>query len=427
MILKWGADLGVRLSNSQPGRRTWEELDLFGLVLGHCVVQLLAIGPSLFIGLVAGETFGAQILALSIVGGLLSSGVGDFLFRKANSITTNLGVNAISYAAPIFALIWLMPFSQFEWHGFDYVVIGALAVVIANLLINFEAEIGWGFRSLVTALWVCGVVAYSRDDIYQFVGIEDWFWLDVGGYYQILALSATVFTLLLAFRVARLVTRTRDEDNRALAIFRDTEELVGRGVLAATVCQNVLTIDASQGADMEGAYEEARTQVAVAVRRAGPSDKERLLALQGQLDMLARSRQQGINFGELCSLVVFASITISLALLTRPPISGVTGFLVEMFVILFGSVVVFLTVNVWDLQRERSSVLLERRPTRWPAWPSHLSDPSGDRTYGGYGVVFSDRGGRVFEQWMSVVVGLVIVCAYIGLMGHKWLGWLSWT
>ena len=249
----------------------------------------------------------------------------------------------------------------------------------------------------------------------------------MGGYYQILALSATVFTLLLAFRVARLVTRTRDEDNRALAIFRDTEELVGRGVLAATVCQNVLTIDASQGADMEGAYEEARTQVAVAVRRAGPSDKERLLALQGQLDMLARSRQQGINFGELCSLVVFASITISLALLTRPPISGVTGFLVEMFVILFGSVVVFLTVNVWDLQRERSSVLLERRPTRWPAWPSHLSDPSGDRTYGGYGVVFSDRGGRVFEQWMSVVVGLVIVCAYIGLMGHKWLGWLSWT
>ena len=102
---------------------------------------------------------------------------------------------------------------------------GTAAIITANLAMNFEAEIRWGFRALVLALIACGAIVYLRDDVFTPLGIEPWSWT-AGGCFESITLSATVFTLILAFRVARLVSRTREERARIYNLFRRLDLMV---------------------------------------------------------------------------------------------------------------------------------------------------------------------------------------------------------
>ena len=100
-----------------------------------------------------------------------------------------------------------------------------------------------------------------------------------------------------------------------------------------------------------------------------------------------------------------------------------TGFIIEMLAMLLPSVIIFLTFNVLDLQRDRIARILEPFPRRR-----------------GYGVAFYDTvrqggtmehsGRRTAEQWISVAVGLALIVAYAGLFLHKWgqlTYFLSWA
>ena len=49
---------------------------------------------------------------------------------------------------------------------------GTAAIITANLTMNFEAEIRWGFRGLVLALIACGALVYLRDDVFTSLGID---------------------------------------------------------------------------------------------------------------------------------------------------------------------------------------------------------------------------------------------------------------
>ena len=120
---------------------------------------------------------------------------------------------------------------------------GTAAIVIANLLIDFQTEIRWGFKTLILALGTCGMVAYLRDGVFEYLGVGRWH-RTAGGYFEALARSATVFTLLLAFRVARLISCAGDEENRTFNAFRSLDLLARRGVIDARVCDCVLRVDA---------------------------------------------------------------------------------------------------------------------------------------------------------------------------------------
>ena len=409
-LFEWGTDVGHKLSRENDRQKPLHSLELFGVIAGNAVAQLLCFVPSYTIGFALGEDLTYRLLAFSIIGGILSSGLGDILWRTANLRTDNLGINALGYATPCFSLTWLFLFSRVGVALPDYLIIGGAAIVATNILINFEAEIRWGFKALVLGLGACGAVVYLRDGVFARLGLDDWQWAS-SGYFEALALSATIFTLILSFRVARLANRTREEDNRAFALFREMDGLVRRNVIDQAIREHILTIDAAQGPELAKAYAEARSCISVALRQAGGPDREKLIALETELDALAHSRQQAINFGELCALVIFAGITIFLALCSRPVVSGATGLLVEIFTMLFSAVIAFLTVNVWDLQRDRRSRILQ----------GSASQPGR-----GYGVVFQDQRRRAFEQWISILASSAIVAAYVGLLGHKWLNWFGW-
>ena len=410
VVFGWGNDMGKRLHDMglAGGRKDVDSMYMFGIVVGHCVSQLVSVVPSGAIGLFVGERWSWSTLGAATVGGMVATGVADNCFRKANAITTNLGVNAISYATPVVALVMLWLFSNTAWERWQLLVIGAAGIITANLLVNFEAEVRRGFKALIIALWCFGTFVYLRDDLFRLLGVKSWYWT-LSGYFEALALAATVFTLLLAFRVARLVARTNAEENRTMMLFRKVEGLVQRGVLDPEVLDCILRIDDASGGhqDLVRSYERARELVA------GARDPDLMVDVQRSLeeteiglDAMARSKQQGIVLGELFALVIFGGMVAGFSVITRPDVTGWTLALVDLNAMLLPSVVVFLLVNVWDLQLERDKAILGVR---------EVAGRNAD-----FGLLFGDSADRGLNEWISVVLGVGVIVAFAVLLWLKW-------
>ena len=425
MMLKWADILGDKIQEIDPRRyedNTENFVDIFSAVLGLLITQLICAIVSIVIALMLGESINYALLLLSIIGGIVSSGIADVLFRTSNLIGDNLGVNAIIYAMPVFALTYFAILSPFEIlqevhiARVDYFVVGVLILVVSNLLINSEAEIQKGFRGLILTLGVCGTFVYFREDIFALIGLVQWHW-GVVEYFGVVGMAATVFTLLLAFRVGRLISRTDAEENRIFVVFRKLDYLAkqqapgtDRPVIDPDILRCVLSIDAPKSPDaLRQGYLDARRYFAEA-DYSNDANRQMLIECEADLDALVRSRQSALVLGELFSLVIFGGITIFLVLFSRPQeTDGWPRFMIDIFAMLIAPVIVFLLVNIWDLHRERSE--------EWLKYQDVVV---------GYAVSLPDAnapGSRRADQWLSITVGVGIVATYVGLLAYKWLGW----
>ena len=406
LSFKWGMDLTSKLPDESLQNHNTDSINLFGVVMAGFIGNLVIVPFSLAIGAGTGETISGKVLMFSVIGGVLTYPIAGIAWRKANLLTYNLGINAIGYIRPILSIVWLLPFSYINVVKVDYLVIGTGFVIAANILINFERDFkegdGFGLRMLVVALGICGTLVYFREDFFRHFDIE-WHWSS-GGYFQVLALSATVFTLLLAFRVARLVTRTGEEDNRTFSVFRRLELLTKLQVINNDPRPYMKRIDASRDkVDLKDAYNELRNLIA----EANPHNYEERLLLketEAELDALARSKQMGLVLGEMFAVVIFAFTTVALALLTRPDVEGWPRLLVDVFAILISAIIIFLVVNVRDLQNERADDKLESRVE-----------------HDDYSVRFKDTKGSLADQSLSVILGLSVIVTYTILLAYKWL------
>ncbi len=417
IIFKWGDVLGRKLDRCRElpeyasvAAESRDSMIMFGTVLGQCIAQFACMVLCLAIGFAAGEHLSWPLFLISIAGGALVAGMGDVVFRLANSFTSNLGVNAISYTTPIFALVWLALFSQLQIAHVDFLVVGTILIITANLLINFDAEVRWSFEVLILGLVGCGIVVYFREDVFQLFGIPHWSWVG-DGYFASVALGATVFTVLLAFRVTRLVARTTDEENRTFSILRRMDSLVRRGVLNDEARRCLLAIDESKGLTViRENYLKVRSHIANAVPL-NSADRQALNRCEADLDVLVRSNQVSPVLGEIFALLVFAGITIFLTIFTRPSEEGAwLRLALDLFAMLVSAVLIFLMAYSIDLDRERDAHKLERAMVS--------ENPT-------YLLVFADTEERLFDQCLSVAVGIAIILAFVALLGRKWLGWFG--
>ena len=339
-------------------------------------------------------------------------------------MSDSLGVNAIYYFTPCFTLLWLFligltlnlfggwqpKVSGINVTYIDLLIIGTTLIISSNLLINFNAEIRLGFKALLIALGACGVITYLRENIFEnLLNITNWNW-NGSGYFESIAVSATVFTLLLAFRVARLVSRTNDEASRLFSVYRKLELLVNLGTISNDVLQYIRKIDESKNSSkLRDAYTKARSYI-VKANLQDSANRETLNQVETDLDALVRSKQMGLVLGEMFAIFIFAGITISLALFTIPAKSeGWIRLMVDLFAMLISTVIVFLVVYVFDLDRERDDSKLEQ-----------------DTETGGHFIKFPGIDERKFDQLLSIFVGIGIVVIYAVLLSHKWLGWFGW-
>ena len=393
------------LTQKVAGKDINGPIDLFGAVMVFVVSNALTIPISIGFGVFSGVTtdqplhFSAATPAVVLGGVLLAAGA--MFWQRANQRSDNPGINAMGYLTPVLSLVFLWLFFQVGDVLVPYLIIGTSAVIAANLLINFEAERLLGFKALVVGLWACGTIVYVRD-------IDQGVW--TGNYFAALTLAATVFILILSFRVARLSARIQDENNRAFRLVRELDGLARRNVVGGEVCEHILAINEASGPELQEAYDRSRRAIEAAIHHADVRDQEKLIGLEADLDALAHSRQQGINFGELAALIIIAGLILLLSLLSRPDVSGVTAFLVDVFSAMFATVIVFVTFSIADLERDRVARLMHAR-----------SLPAGME----YEVVFQDEKRRHVEQGISVVIGLLMVGTFAGLLGYKWLGWFT--
>ena len=236
----WGRNLGNQLSGSLRGLGS--NPAMFFVIISFLLSSLGAAGVGMVVGSARGETFDFGLLSVAFLAGLAFNTTAGLMWRKANMADDDISFNALGYAIPILALLFLLLFQQAAITRVDYLILGATAIIVANLLINFEAEVRWSFEALILALGGCGTVVYFRADFFEWLGIPEWAWSG-DGYFASIALSATVFTLLLAFRVARLVARTSDEENRTFSILRKLDALSRRDVINRDVRQCIMVID----------------------------------------------------------------------------------------------------------------------------------------------------------------------------------------
>ena len=412
---RWGTNLSRDKKFLVEVQGTAQSLEMGCIVLAFLMSSSVSVGVSAVIGRASLEPFDLQVLGTAVLGGFVV-GIGSLTWRKANLITTNLGANALAYAIPIFSLGWLALFSQVQLARLDYLIIGAAAIITANLLINFEAEVRSGFKALLLALGICGAVVYLRDGVFELLGVVKWNWTG-SGYFESITLAATVFTLLLAFRVARLVSRTSEEDNRTFIVYRKLDLLARRGIIDPQVCDYILQIDKANNdvSTEREAYTKARRLIAdVDPRPLNEADSQLLSDAEANLDALARSKQVDIHLGEQFALGIFGVITIGLALLTLPPQveEGWPRLMVDLFAMLISAVIIFLLFHIQDLQRERDDQKLDQSETL-PEYRHYL-------------VRFLDIQRRSFDKRLSITVGAAIVVIYTGLLANKWLGWLGW-
>ena len=390
-LFKWSTDLKQTLTDSGI-KYPADSLVLFCIVAGTIICYLPATLISTIAGHVRGEEITLPMMAVNVAGGVLINGFGIVCWRKANLMTSNLGINAMAYFVPVLTLLWLWLFSSIDLVAPDYLIIGLTAIVAANLITNIEADIRLGYKSLMTALWLCGLIVYFQGDRY--------FWA-AEFYFEAIAVSSTLFILILSFRISRFVTRTTDEEKYTLSIIHAVRSCKWLDEKKMINC--ILRVEAPKDPeDLKHAYEEAKESIKKA--QSELSDKQRSESVQAvskieaELDILAHSKQQGENVGELFALFIFALISISIALFSRPiDVSDTAGFFLDIFSFLFSAVTIFLIFNVLDLHRDRALPIL-----------TELGDS--------YRIVFRDATNRQFELYLSGMICLGIIIAYAVLL-----------
>ncbi len=378
----------LKWCNEQGADNTEADSKFFTVVA--IVIAKLYAGAICFVaGLMLGENPDDIVIMLAIAWGLIG-GVVSILLRFANIVTTNLGVNALIYASPIVALGWLAVFSQVHVPHIELLVIGTMALITANLLINFEADIRLAYRALMIALWACGAVVYLTGG-YDYTGNVE--------------IAATIFILILSFRVDRLVRRTADEENKMLLLFRQLALFVESKKIKPSALDNLLSIDTHKTRDdLKSAYINLKQHITDAKPGVMPSDEKELAEMEAEIDSLAHSKQQGVHFGEITAISFVGGIFIvALLFFTAPGLAGWDRFFTDISSFVLAAVTLFLIFNILDLENDRKNDVLKL-----------------DEKLKTYQIVFDDATNRSAQQWISLIVSVSIVITYAVLLWLKW-------
>ncbi len=140
----------VQRALTEVGQRKSEmSLDLFCVIFAFVISNTISTLANALLGLMLGESISFPSFAVGLIGGLVPITVGSIFWRASNLAANNPGINALAYAIPVLSLVWLFLLSQAAVSRWDYLVIGVLGILTANLLINFDAGIRSRFRALL--------------------------------------------------------------------------------------------------------------------------------------------------------------------------------------------------------------------------------------------------------------------------------------
>ena len=334
--LKMGESIADKHDESKKGGM--EEVAIAVVMTSICMA--IAGVVSCVVGLAVSETLSSHQIAYAVASGLVVNSIAVITFRIANLKTSDLGVNAIAFATPLVALVWIWIFSTLDVPHVDYLIIGAMGITAANLLINVDASNRIAYKALVTSLWLFGAITYFTEGYTTDVPLE---------------LPVTVFILVLAFRVDRLVRRTGQEEEWVFDVFHRLRLLAAKGEgdtdasnAIREAAKTLLKIDNHKdAAALSTEYGNMVRQLNKAMSDKSVADE--ISSIRRIVDKLSHSRQQGSRLGEIVAILL-AGALIVFGLLV---FSGDREIYGEITSFVLSSVVVFLFFNILDLQKDR--------------------------------------------------------------------------
>lgn len=406
-----------------------KRLLLWFTVAGIVVARVVALPATMALGFLfqaeQGTSIGSALTFQNFSGAILLGTVGALsaiLRRYGDISTTGPGVHALAFLTPPLSLLMLWGLG-FDLPRKDLFIVGAALIVASNILIQvrpdqhrdlLELDIDenpsrgrMGFNAFVLSIWTLGSLIYARDEIMP----RAWLEWRLGEYWGLVALSATIFALVLGFRVVRLNGRIDQEDEIAVRLFRGCEHLVRRGCLAPESLAHLRVLDMTRTRHFIDAYTSLRLEIRHQMDARSDTDEYIVLRdVEIDLDRLCHIKQQGKDIVELISLSAFALVTMSIVVFARP--AGFLGvksewasFVSESFALILVSTVAFLWLNLFDMERDREV------PTLVPI-----------RQHGGdYGVLFRYNRDLRVKHIAAVLLSAAMVAVFLLLLYDKWL------
>ena len=160
--MKWGTELSKSLQSSTLNQNEVANHELGYVLLATTIGSLVTIPINCMLAVATGSIYATtrETVVMAIIGGLILNPIALVPWRKANIITTNLGVNAISYCTPLLTLIWLFLLQRASVARMDYLIIGTITIAGTNLLINTERSVNPKFTITATLVWTAAISAY---------------------------------------------------------------------------------------------------------------------------------------------------------------------------------------------------------------------------------------------------------------------------
>ncbi len=469
----------VVFSNNEEGLLGWDQRALLGLLLAVLAAVFAAIStmidqlmgidqktncePNRFAAFTAlsGTTFVRSLLApVFIVVGLVSTDprqaytavglmvavctgfvhiISHGCFINAFNIATRKYkreaalINSFRYMTTIIALLLLAGFADTDIARPDLLIAGAAGVVAVNMVLHLDPEGtstrqgqgGYGYRALVLALWVSGVLVLFRDDWVP----DNWQVWSVVEYWGILGLLATVFILVYSFRQSRVGDLRRDADELMLGlhhefnVMRLYSEARGAsdttGHMSATECMERLrVIDRSSGKSFNDAYLELRRDLegrtVAAVYADDTVEANRWSKLLVDVERLVGLRQQGRGFAEPAVLAMFAAVTAALAVVARPEntLEPFARWIHDSVSVTIAAAFLFLGFDLVDKRRAADTPVF--RKVGETAQKTHGQPPGWRLEL----LFYEDR--RV-PQLITTALGAVLLIGAIAMLGFKWM------
>lgn len=345
----------------------------------------------------------------SMATGFIVIGFTVLFLRKALVATVSQEVLSIHYFAPFLALIFLSVFTTIAIARLDWFVIGSGIILTVNLFLNTESsEENLGLSWFAISIWVTGVVVLFRDSWFGNWLNNEWLWSGSTDYFALLGLSTTVFILIFSFRTLRTVDRIRQEEQSAFSVYWKIRLLKGKN---AEELNSIIKIDKSKSLEQLHEIEkDLLLSLEKPIEGAGKIDQAIVL---GELDMLVHSKTKGRDIIEPIVLISFSLLTIFITLVSRPQFQTWNSMVIDSFTILFTATIAYLTINIFDLRRERSDAVLERKysvlnsqssgnpiQTRWSRWATYI---------------------------MPVILCSIMYGIFIFLVSGKWLSDWTWA
>ena len=468
------------------------------------IVPLASLCVLLLHVLIDSQRLSLLVVAAGLLTGILVRTPSQIALRAAHSYSNDPALPTIQSALPLISFVVLGSLNLLEVSQWDTLILGILATSFGLALLQFEVDgyrrdyfgdnlVGGsrssaidnrtddramprarhGFKALIISMFILGMFIYYRPTdepqrlLFRWTGDEYW---------GLLALSATGFFLLLAFRISYVRNRIDTEEQTVARLLRRIELLRRFGVFgrsknqANELIQDLLALDRVKNPYQTSDALESRDRSTVAVRASDRVSQRTLVAsyvrarsrfegawlrfqrnhldnvdsdadgpdvvelgsilasVEQDFDTLTHSRQHGSSFGDFFSVGALGIATLFLAIGGLPQPSEAESFesvawesfLREAFTILFCAVLIYLMFNLYDeITERRIPMYAGIAGDATNEVSTHIVPPALAETYG---IWFrtEDYGGVAARRVVGALIALTVYSGLIVILLAKW-------